>query len=43
MPTIFHSEQHKQRLFDEQNKENILLAVQIPVALTALAVLFFLA
>jgi len=42
MSTIFHTEDDKQHFFIEQNRENILLAVQIPVALTTLAVLFFL-
>lgn len=40
MSTIFHDDQQR---MSEQDKENILLAAQIPVALTALAVLFFLA
>jgi len=43
MVTIFHAEGDKQSLFGEQSKEDILFVMQIPVALTALAVLFFLA
>jgi len=42
MPTMFQSEQHQQQRLGEQDKEDIPLAVQIPVALTTLAVLFFL-
>jgi len=43
MATIFHVEDDKQHRFGEQSKEDILFVMQIPVALTALAVLFFLA
>jgi len=43
MTTIFHVEDDKQHRFGEQSKEDILFVMQIPVALTALAVLFFLA
>jgi len=43
MATIVHMEDDKQHLFLEQHKEDIMLAMQIPVALSALAVLFFLA
>jgi len=43
MATIFHVEDDKQHLFGEQSKEDILFVMQIPVALTTLAVLFFLA
>jgi len=42
MSTIFHVEDDKQHLFGEHSKEDILFAMQIPVALTTLAVLFFL-
>ncbi|MFQ5344799.1 MAG: hypothetical protein ACE5DZ_02430 [Mariprofundus sp.] len=41
MPTIFTTA-IKMHLFLEQNREDILYAMQIPVALTALATLFFL-
>jgi len=43
MATIFHMDDDKQHLFLEQHKEDILFAMQIPVAFTTLAVLFFLA
>jgi len=43
MATIFHAEGDKQSLFGGQSKEDILFVMQIPVALTTLAVLFFLA
>jgi len=35
-------EQMKHNTFSDQNREDILLAIQIPVALATLAVLFFL-
>jgi len=43
MSMIFHIEDDKQHLFLDKNGEDILFAMQIPVALTALAALFFLA
>ncbi len=42
MSILFHADQHQHRL-NVQDKEDLLLAVQIPIALTALALLFFLA
>jgi len=42
MSTLFNTEQQQYRMAN-QDKEDILLVAQIPVALTALAVLFFLA
>jgi len=43
MSTLFNTGEQQQHRMAEQDKENILLVAQIPVALTALAVLFFLA
>jgi len=43
MSILFHADQHQQHRLNVQDKEDLLLAVQIPIALTALALLFFLA
>jgi len=42
MSAIFHFEHQKSQLRQKHNSEDILLALQLPVALLALAVLFFL-
>jgi len=42
MPAIFHVERYKSHLSKKVNGEDLLLALQLPVALIALAVLFFL-
>ncbi len=42
MAAIIHTERHKSRHAKKMNSEELLLALQLPVALIALAVLFFL-
>ncbi len=42
MSAIIHAERHKSHQSKKLNSEDLLLALQLPIALIALAVLFFL-
>ena len=42
MSAIFSLDHHKRHIYLEKNREDILFIIQVPVALIALATLFFL-